>query len=118
MRPEEGKDGASRVPARLSCFCLPRGLHHFDATREARMTTEFGFGAAGSSPPEETRGPDLLVQGEGTVYLIHAVSPAGHAWIENHIASDAPSLGDAVAVEHRFIADIVLAAIREGLEVK
>jgi hypothetical protein len=82
------------------------------------MTAKFGFGAAGNSPPKKKGHPDLLVHGEGTVYLIHAVSPAGHAWIENHIPSDAPRFGDAVAVEHRFIADIVLGAIRDGLEVQ
>jgi hypothetical protein len=80
--------------------------------------SQFGFGAAGSSPPGKTRRADLLVHGEGTVYLIHAVRPVGHAWIERHIVPDALRLGTAVAVEHRFIIDIVLAAIRDGLVVR
>lgn len=84
------------------------------------MTTQsqFGFRAAGSSPPSKTHRADLLVHGEGTVYLIHAVSPVGHAWIERHIVPDALRLGTAVAVEHRFIIEIILAAIHDGLVVR
>jgi hypothetical protein len=81
------------------------------------MTAEFGFGAAGSSPPRKYRRPDLVVYGEGSVYLIHTVSPAGHQGIEQHVAQDARRLGTAVAVEHRYIADIVLGAIADGLQV-
>jgi hypothetical protein len=79
------------------------------------MTGEFGFGAAGSSPPRQTRRPDLVVHGAGTVYLL---SPVGHAWIEDHISPEASRLGTAVAAEHRFILDIVRGAVRDGLRVR
>ena len=65
-----------------------------------------------------TRKPDLLVHGGGTVYTLHAVSRRGERWITEHIADDARRLGDAVAVEHRYIADIVRGAVADGLRVR
>jgi hypothetical protein len=82
------------------------------------MSGQFGFGATGGSPPRTSPRPDLIVHGEGTIYLIHAVTDAGHGWIEAHLSSDAPRLGTAVAVEHRYIRDIVLGASRDGLVVR
>lgn len=64
------------------------------------------------------RKPDLLVYGGGTLYTLHAVSRRGQRWIGAHIADDAPRLGTAVAVEHRFIRYIVLGARADGLEVR
>jgi hypothetical protein len=39
--------------------------------------------------------------------LLHALRPAVHTWIEEHVASDAPRRGTAVAVEDGYIADSV-----------
>jgi hypothetical protein len=75
-------------------------------------------GAAIMSGPRNSSRPDLLLYGAGTVYLLHAVSPAGRGWIEEHVASDAPRLGTAVAVEHRCIVDIVRGAVDDGLRVR
>ena len=83
------------------------------------MAGTFGFGTAGSSPPKRrTRRPDLLVYGEGTVYLLHAATPTGHAWIDEHISPDAPRLGAGVAVEHRYLRDIIFGAVADGLVVR
>jgi len=81
------------------------------------MSGQFGFGSAGTSPPTSAR-PDLLVGGGGTVYLLHAVSPRGDAWITEHLPPDAPRLGTAVAIEHRFILPIVSGATADGLRVR
>jgi hypothetical protein len=61
---------------------------------------------------------DLLVQGGGSVYLLRPISPAGGAWVDQHIPSDATWFGGAIAVEHRYIHDIVAGAISDGLEVR
>jgi len=116
MRPREGKSGARPAPAGL--LYLPSGDHSAELA-EGTMSGQFGFGAAGSSPPQmRSEIPDLVVYGEGTLYLLHASSPRGAAWIAAHIPPDAQRLGTAVAVEHRYIADIVRGAVADGLRVR
>lgn len=61
---------------------------------------------------------DLLVYGSGSPYFLHPVSPTAHAWLADHIEPEAQQLGDAIAVEHRYIRDIVLGARADGLEVR
>jgi len=61
---------------------------------------------------------DLLVHGGGTVYLLRPVSRAGTAWVDEHIPEDAAWFGGAVAVEHRYIRDIVVVAVADGLRVR
>jgi hypothetical protein len=60
---------------------------------------------------------DLIVQNEGSIFLLHTVSDAGKAWADEHIPEDAQMFGDAIVVEHRYIAIIVQAAIADGLVV-
>jgi hypothetical protein len=45
------------------------------------------------------------------------LTPAAFEWIENHIPEDAQRLGNAIAVEHRYIADIVAGIQGDGLAV-
>ena len=64
------------------------------------------------------RKPDLLVTGGGTLYLLFATSPAGETWIEEHIPDDAQWFAGGVAVEHRYVRDIVAGAVSDGLRVR
>ena len=59
---------------------------------------------------------DLRVYGAGSVYLVYPVSEAGKKWLEETAPEDAQFLGDAMAVEHRYIAGVVEAAREAGLE--
>jgi len=61
---------------------------------------------------------DLIVHGGGTVYLLRPTSMTGEAWIEENIDPDALWFGGGVVIEHRYIRDIVLGAISDGLEVR
>jgi hypothetical protein len=61
---------------------------------------------------------DFEISGGGTVYLLHPLTRAAHAWIAEHLPSDGLVLGDAVAVEWRYIGDIVGGAIGDGLRVQ
>lgn len=61
---------------------------------------------------------DLLVHGEGSIYLLRATSRHGQMWIAEHISDDRQEWGDAVVVEHRYIRDIVVGAIGDGLTVR
>jgi hypothetical protein len=73
------------------------------------------FAASGSSPQIE---PDFFVENHGSIFLLRPVTPPARAWVSEHIPEDAQFFGEAVCVEHRYVADIV-AGIREcGLEVR
>ena len=61
---------------------------------------------------------DFEISGGGTVYLLHPLTRAAHAWIADHLPADAMRLGDAVAVEWRYIGDIVGGAIGGRLRVR
>ena len=60
---------------------------------------------------------DFEISGGGSVYLLHPLTPAARDWIAEHLPADAMRLGDAVAVEWRYIGDIVGGAIGDGLQV-
>lgn len=65
--------------------------------------------------------PDFYVEGEGrfcTIYLLRPLTPAAIEWVEEHIPEDAQRLGNAVAVEHRYISDIVESIQNDGLAVQ
>ena len=65
--------------------------------------------------------PDFSIEGEGrfcSVYLLRPLTPAAFDWIEEHIPEDAQRLGNAVAVEHRYISDIVAGIQNDGLAVQ
>jgi len=64
---------------------------------------------------------DLLVTGEGpftTVYLLHPLTNAAYEWVAEHLPEDAQRLGDAIAVEHCYIGDIVDGARNDGLAIR
>jgi predicted thioesterase len=64
---------------------------------------------------------DFLVTGEGpftTVYLLHPLTDAAREWVAEHLPEDAMRLGNAIAVEHRYIGDIVDGARNDGLSVR
>jgi len=64
---------------------------------------------------------DFLVTGEGpftTVYLLHPLTYAAEEWVAEHISEDSQRLGNAIAVEHRYIGDIVCGARNDGLAVR
>lgn len=60
---------------------------------------------------------DFAVDGGGTIYTLTPLSDAANEWIKNHIPEDAQRLGNSIAVEHRYIADIVQGAQDDGLAV-
>jgi predicted thioesterase len=61
---------------------------------------------------------DFLVTGGGTVYLLHPLTDAAREWVAEHLPEDAQRLGNAIAVEHRYIRDIVYGARHDGLAVR
>jgi len=61
---------------------------------------------------------DLIVENHGTILLLFPATNAGRSWIGENIGSDAQRWAGAVVVEPRYIADIVIGARADGLEVR
>ncbi len=64
--------------------------------------------------------PDFTVYTDGpfpTVYLLRPLSEAAKEWARDHLPLDAQMLGDAIAVEHRYIGAIVEGIQKDGLTV-
>lgn len=60
---------------------------------------------------------DFTVYGGGTVYMLNPQTRAAKAWARKHLPQDALTLGPAIAVEHRYIGDIVDGIVNDGLTV-
>ena len=60
---------------------------------------------------------DFIVENHGSIFLLRPVSPAASEWVSERIPEDAQWFGDAVAVEHRYIGDIVDGIQNDGLVV-
>jgi hypothetical protein len=58
---------------------------------------------------------DFAVESYGSIFLLQPLTPEAQAWIDEFISEDAQYLGSAVAVEHRYIVDIVDGFKEEGL---
>jgi len=83
------------------------------------------FKTNGSSPPRTFRGfspgelpPDFLVSNHGSIFLLQPLTGAAHDWSADNLPADALRFGAAIAVEHRYIGDIVAGIQDDGLEVR
>ncbi len=72
------------------------------------------FKTNGTSPPR----PDFELSGHGSLYLLRPLTPAAHAWVDEHLPDDATWWCGAVVVEHRYIGLIIGGAIGDGLVVR
>jgi hypothetical protein len=61
---------------------------------------------------------DFEISGGGTVYLLHPLTHEAHDWVAEHLPADALRLGDAVAIEWRYIGQVFGGAIADGLRVR
>ena len=61
---------------------------------------------------------DLLLHGEGSIYLLRAASRRGQLWVDDNVSTDRQEWAGAVVIEHRYIADIVHGAVADGLRVR
>lgn len=60
---------------------------------------------------------DFFLTGGGTVYLFHPLTSKAKAWLALHCPRDGEHqyLGNALAVEHRYVTDIIAQAKLDGL---
>jgi hypothetical protein len=71
------------------------------------------FVRSGSSPTQS----DFICENHGSVFLLRPISPAAFLWIHENLPPDRQVLGNAVAVEHRYIWAILSGIQEAGLAV-
>jgi hypothetical protein len=59
-------------------------------------------------------GPDLIVHGQGSNYLLLSNSVFGRDWISDHAPENAVTFGQGIVVERRYIGAIIEAAGNDG----
>ena len=72
---------------------------------------------AASRPHPHANQPDFSLYGSGTVFLFEPLTARASQWLATHCApsSSHQYFGDALAVEHRFVSNIILLATLAGL---
>jgi hypothetical protein len=73
------------------------------------------FVASGSSPTERPFF-DFRVHDEGTIWLFTPLTPAAFEFLADHVQSDAQYFGPSLAVEHRFVYDLLIGLREHGLK--
>lgn len=58
---------------------------------------------------------DFKVANHGGIFLLLPSSEEGKDWCNEHLPGDCPMFGNAYAIEHRYIGDIVLGMMEDGL---
>ena len=61
---------------------------------------------------------DFSVENHGSIFLVHPLTDAAREWISENVAPDSQFWGRALAVEHRFIGDLVRGARADGLVIR
>lgn len=64
---------------------------------------------------------DFRLQNEGSIFVLHPENDAARGWIEDHLYGDEFSdpqwWGGGVVIEHRFVQDIVIGIVNDGLTI-
>jgi hypothetical protein len=60
---------------------------------------------------------DIEVSNHGTIFIFTPLTSAARDWVAEFLPEDAQRWAGGTVVEHRFIADIILGAQRDGLSV-
>ena len=62
--------------------------------------------------------PDFTVADHGTVFILYKNTKQAREWADEHIDPNAPTWGlNGIAVEHRYISQIIVGAQDDGLTV-
>lgn len=62
--------------------------------------------------------PDITVQREGSIFLLHLHTPEARLWVDEYVnQDDAQWWAGALVVEHRYVNEIAFGAIDDGLVV-
>jgi hypothetical protein len=62
--------------------------------------------------------PDARIENHGSIFLIRPFSPDAKEWLHTFVDPESHYLGNALAVESRYIAEIVAGMHEAGLDVQ
>lgn len=79
------------------------------------MKSSDAFHTSGSSPTEKLVF-DFVVRDEGNIWLFTPLTPAALQFLSEHIQEDAQYFGDSLAVEHRYVYDLLIGVRELGLK--
>jgi hypothetical protein len=101
------RDGAHAIAADLARAAFYIGQDNWDAAE--RVLSE----ACPDSEPARDSEPiiDARVENHGSLFLVRALTDCALAWLEEH--TDGQWLGNGLAVEHRYVTDLV-AGLRDA----
>jgi len=60
---------------------------------------------------------DFIVTDHFTIFLLTPLTESAIDWVSEHLPPDALRFGDSIAVEHRFIGDIIDGVQQDGLTI-
>ena len=61
--------------------------------------------------------PDFTVSNQGSIFLVTPLNDTARDWLEENISEDSQYLGRALAVEHRYIENLLQGLQNEGFNV-
>jgi hypothetical protein len=62
--------------------------------------------------------PDVTVINGGTIFLLRLHTLDAREWVDENVIGEQTMLADGLAVEHRYIADLVEGMTRDGLRLE
>lgn len=66
----------------------------------------------------QTRTPDFLLEGQGSIAVLYPQNDAAEDWIFQNLPSDATRWAGGIVIEHRYVGDIVFGIRNDGLVVR
>jgi hypothetical protein len=90
-----------------------------DLESEAPMVSD-AFQTSGSSPTNSRRiQPDFVVENHGSIFLLKPRTATARSWVQEHIGDNGfQPYFPTVAVEHRYLPDIVRGIEAEGFVIR
>ena len=95
-------------------WCVDNSASMKTTPTSDRLQSAAGLHPCNSKPAPN---PDFTVSGGGTVFLFHPLTEKAKAWLRAHCPADNEHyyIRCALAVEHRYIENLIQLAVRDGL---
>jgi hypothetical protein len=61
--------------------------------------------------------PDFYCVNHGSIFVLTPLTEAAQAWVSENLPEDAPTWGNSIVVEHRYIGEIVAGLTADGLRI-